>query len=395
MAKGGYKIFISSTMKDLAIQRKKIADIISDTGNVPVLAEKIIEVRKSPRKVLEKKVKECHAYIGIFHKKWGYIPKNDNPEKLSITAMEYNFAKQKGIPRLILVSRSQKAKKLKRFVNQLSDMDSGNWYSKYGNFRELSIVISQGIYYLIEDISVAKTKQFDRQKWRKIYENHLADLKNCIVRPIIAYLDKNSFDIKRIMQIVNQDLFNDYLKHFNLESQWETIKNNQNEVLSLKNVIESEFRNFCNQKDIPVIQEIKKVSYYGLDTYPATINELPTKDFIERLIKMVKNPSFESILDNRLKIRKYPSQTIIYFLKDENSPGNISIMYQGGDETENIFNHLRQYITDSRNSININKLNNIEQIVERDINKFKASIEKTLYVCILPTNIHCPFLATS
>lgn len=33
------------------------------------------------------------GFIGVFHKRWGYIPKKDNPEQLSVTAIEYERAK--------------------------------------------------------------------------------------------------------------------------------------------------------------------------------------------------------------------------------------------------------------------------------------------------------------
>jgi len=91
-------------------------------------------------------------------------------------------------------------------------------------------------------------------------------------------------------------------------------------------------------------------------------------------------------------MERYPSENIIRFLMDENSTGNVSIMYQGGPETEHIFNELMQYVIDSRNSISISKLNGFEVELEKDINNFKASVENTLYVHLLPSNSQCPFL---
>ena len=67
-------------------------------------------------------------------------------------------------------------------------------------------------------------------------------------------------------------------------------------------------------------------------------------------------------------------------------------MYQGNIETERIFKHLRQYTVDNRNSIMISTLKENEEKLRSNINKFKQSIERTLYHHILPTNIECPFL---
>ena len=66
-------------------------------------------------------------------------------------------------------------------------------------------------------------------------------------------------------------------------------------------------------------------------------------------------------------------------------------MYQGNMETEHIFNHLRQYAVDNRNSIKISTLKENEEKLRSNINKFKQSIERTLHH-MLPTNIGCPFL---
>ena len=78
----------------------------------------------------------------------------------------------------------------------------------------------------------------------KLNEKHLTDFKNNIVRPILAYLGNSSIDIGVIPQIGNEDLFYDYLRHFNLELQWSAITDSQEGISSLKNDIESEFRTF-------------------------------------------------------------------------------------------------------------------------------------------------------
>ena len=60
--------------------------------NLPIRAEYFINVLDSPQ-ALEKEVDKCDGYIGIFHKKWGFVPEKDNPNKLSVTAIEYERAK--------------------------------------------------------------------------------------------------------------------------------------------------------------------------------------------------------------------------------------------------------------------------------------------------------------
>ncbi|MGC2668604.1 MAG: DUF4062 domain-containing protein, partial [Candidatus Nitrosopolaris sp.] len=97
----GFRIFISSTMDDLQEERHKIAIEIMKSENVPIMAEYMINVLDRPRGALEKKVDGCDGYLGVFHKKWGWVPENDNPSKLSVTALEYERAKGRNIPCLI------------------------------------------------------------------------------------------------------------------------------------------------------------------------------------------------------------------------------------------------------------------------------------------------------
>ena len=111
----------------------------------------------------------------------------------------------------------------------------------------------------------------------KLNEKHLTDFKNYIVKPIMSYLNDNPINIENIPQIGNEDLFYDYLKHFNLELQWKTITDTQERISSLVKDTESEFRDFCNHNIIPVVDQIERVPYYSEgvyvnDMYPRAIN---------------------------------------------------------------------------------------------------------------------------
>lgn len=47
----------------------------------------------SPKEIIEQKIHDCDYYLGIFDRRWGYVPPDNNPEKLSVTAIEYQRAK--------------------------------------------------------------------------------------------------------------------------------------------------------------------------------------------------------------------------------------------------------------------------------------------------------------
>jgi hypothetical protein len=124
-------------MQDLELERKAVADVIVHSENVPIMAEYITDVQNTPRKVIEDKVKGCDAYIGIFHKRWGFVPISDNPELLSVTAIEYEVARTIGLPRLILISNETKETQLNEFIEKITNFDTGQWQSEYNNITDL------------------------------------------------------------------------------------------------------------------------------------------------------------------------------------------------------------------------------------------------------------------
>lgn len=114
-------------MEDLEEARKKIANEVMRSRNVPIMAEYTIDVIYTPREAIEKLVDNCDGYIGVSHNKWGFVPEKNNPEKLSVTAIEYEKAKKRSIPKLTLISYYEKEKELKDFIQKISTMDDGIW----------------------------------------------------------------------------------------------------------------------------------------------------------------------------------------------------------------------------------------------------------------------------
>lgn len=50
-----------------------------------------------------KMVDEAEIYLGIYAYRYGYVPKEGNPDQISVTEMEYRRAKRGGIPWLIFM----------------------------------------------------------------------------------------------------------------------------------------------------------------------------------------------------------------------------------------------------------------------------------------------------
>lgn len=77
---------MSSTLYDLVDVREDIKQTIVKSENIPIMAENFIG-SGTVRLMIESRLKSAQAYIGIFHEKWGYVPTENNPEHLSVTAI--------------------------------------------------------------------------------------------------------------------------------------------------------------------------------------------------------------------------------------------------------------------------------------------------------------------
>lgn len=144
-SKPPFRVFISSTVNDLKEERSIIKDIITSSGNVPVMSEMTIDIHNPPRQAIEKQIETCDCYVGVFHRRWGYVPTRDNPEKLSVTAIEYEKARKLGLPRLVLISSAEKEPELQNFLDNISRFETGDWRNKYNNLIELTTIVSQAI----------------------------------------------------------------------------------------------------------------------------------------------------------------------------------------------------------------------------------------------------------
>ncbi len=97
------KIYISSTFGDLEEHRKAVVDILR-TQDVKVIAmEDYVATDERPLDKCLADVADSDIYVGIIAWRYGFIPPKENPEKKSITELEYLQAGESDIPRLIFL----------------------------------------------------------------------------------------------------------------------------------------------------------------------------------------------------------------------------------------------------------------------------------------------------
>lgn len=98
-------VMISSTSADLTEHRDNVRDAIWRAGMYPLAMERDEAVPDSDAiKFSLDMVDEAEVYLGIFGFRYGYAPKDPrNPDKVSVTELEYRRAVERGIPMLIFV----------------------------------------------------------------------------------------------------------------------------------------------------------------------------------------------------------------------------------------------------------------------------------------------------
>ncbi|MDQ1592808.1 MAG: hypothetical protein QOG71_3435 [Pyrinomonadaceae bacterium] len=97
------RIYISSTYSDLAECREAVYRALRSMGHDIVAMEDYVAADQRPLDKCLADVASCDLYVGIIAWRYGFIPATDNPERKSITELEFRHAVAKGIPCLLFL----------------------------------------------------------------------------------------------------------------------------------------------------------------------------------------------------------------------------------------------------------------------------------------------------
>lgn len=97
------KAVISSTSLDLPEHRKQVLEACQRQGVFTFRMEDLPAHDATAKAASLKLVDQADIYIGVFAHRYGFVPKKNNPKKLSITEMEYDRAVKRGMPRMIFI----------------------------------------------------------------------------------------------------------------------------------------------------------------------------------------------------------------------------------------------------------------------------------------------------
>jgi hypothetical protein len=101
------RVMISSTSLDLPDHREQVMDAILEMGFHPLAMEHLgAKADSDAIKESYRLVDQADVYVGIFAERYGYCPKDPakNPDKVSITELEYRRAVERGIPILLFLA---------------------------------------------------------------------------------------------------------------------------------------------------------------------------------------------------------------------------------------------------------------------------------------------------
>ena len=155
-----FSVFISSTYEDLKNERQALMGVALENNFIPVGMEQFHAAPTSQWNVITKMIDECDFYLLVIGGRYGSI---DEEVGISYTEKEYNYAKDKGLPVLVLIKKSSaiteseqdigddkytKMKMLETFRNRVkNDRNTVDFFTdinslKYKAFLVLSAVLA-------------------------------------------------------------------------------------------------------------------------------------------------------------------------------------------------------------------------------------------------------------
>ncbi|MFH1739275.1 MAG: DUF4062 domain-containing protein [bacterium] len=146
-----YRIFISSTIDDLAAARAGVEEELRAMEIFdPILVENLPASGEASRRVCLREVAEADAIVLILKDRYGFVPDADNPEGLSVTHLEYREAKRLMKPVFaFLLDGAQPQPALASFIQEVSDFDQGVLRKKWSTTGELREAVRRALLFWI------------------------------------------------------------------------------------------------------------------------------------------------------------------------------------------------------------------------------------------------------
>lgn len=146
------KVYLSSTRLDLQAERQAVTDWLVDAGHQPV--HSYVADSETVRDSCLADIAGCDLYVLILAHRYGFEPPQDNPDKLSITHLEFRRAGELGLPRVALLRTSVPDLRLTDLNDPLrsarvrefhAEVGSALRPAEFANAAELIAALSTGV----------------------------------------------------------------------------------------------------------------------------------------------------------------------------------------------------------------------------------------------------------
>jgi hypothetical protein len=98
-------VFLSSTVRDLGPYRRHVAEQLGRLGYATVLGEEFGARDADAAESSLVEIARCQVFVGVYARRYGFLPPSRNPRRISVTEMEYDEAVRLDLPRLLFVLR--------------------------------------------------------------------------------------------------------------------------------------------------------------------------------------------------------------------------------------------------------------------------------------------------
>jgi hypothetical protein len=155
------RVFISSTMTDLANERDAIVRKITEFNFEPVNAESWLPNGSRSWERIQQELQSSHVFVLISGERYGWIP-NEGPgaaEGLSVTEMETNAARAANIPILPFLKRldygsdstSDEAKRRDAFRKRIGQWGTGQFLAQFDLASDLSVKVTMALVSILSE----------------------------------------------------------------------------------------------------------------------------------------------------------------------------------------------------------------------------------------------------
>lgn len=97
------RVYISSTFEDLKEHRQHVYHQLRRVGHDVIAMEDYVAKDRRPLANCLDDLSRCELYVGLFAWRYGYVPKENNSRRLSITELEYRHAVERGMECLVFL----------------------------------------------------------------------------------------------------------------------------------------------------------------------------------------------------------------------------------------------------------------------------------------------------